>query len=138
MLRDHSWIFRLLIQLILSAGKLHLHIMAISFIVITVLAIPNTNGFINDGKKIELGGELSKEKNYYQLRNGNKMLKIIELNADLVHLLDEDNSLLPGNAGWSYTLNSTSPLRSDQIYITAKQAHLKDSMASAMQISVTR
>jgi hypothetical protein len=58
----------------------------------------NTNGFINGGTKIELSGDCRKEKNYYKLRNGVRILKALELNADLIHLLNADNSLLVGNA----------------------------------------
>ena len=90
---------------------------------------PNTNGFINGGKKIELSGPLKKEKNYYQFQYGNKTLKVVELNADLLHLLNEDNSLLAGNGGWSYTLNNISPSGTAQITIASQPAALKDSMA---------
>jgi hypothetical protein len=90
---------------------------------------PNTNGFINDGKKIELSGTLRKEKNVYRLLNGNKTLGIAELNTDLLHLLDTDNRLLKGNGGWSYTLNNTAAAPSDQINITAGRTLLKDSIA---------
>ena len=90
---------------------------------------PNTNGFINGGKKIELNGVLKKEKNYYLLQNHDKTLKIVELNADLLHLLNEDNNLLVGNGGWSYTLNNITPSVTEQINIIPKQTVLKDSMA---------
>jgi hypothetical protein len=90
---------------------------------------PNTNGFINGGKKIELSGELRKEKNYYRLQNGNKTLNIAELNIDLLHLLDANKSLLVGNGGWSYTLNNTVPTGTDQINFTAQPTPFKDSMA---------
>jgi hypothetical protein len=89
---------------------------------------PNTNGFINGGKKIELNGTLSKEKNYYQLQNDNKNLKMFELNTNLLHLLDTDNSLLAGNSGWSYTLNNRTPHATDQINIKSQKTVLKDSM----------
>jgi hypothetical protein len=90
---------------------------------------PNTNGFINGGTKIELSGALQKEKNYYHLQNNTKTLKIAELNTDLLHLLNEDNSLLAGNGGWSYTLNNVTASGTDHINFTAKQNVLKDSMA---------
>lgn len=92
---------------------------------------PNTNGFINGGKKIAIGGVLYKEKNNYQLHNDSKILKLAELNNDLLHLLDENNHLLVGNGGWSYTLNNLKPSVSDQINITAHQTAFKDSMAYA-------
>ena len=90
---------------------------------------PNTNGFINGGSKIQLTGQWRKEKNYYQFQNGTKPLKAVELNADLLHLLNPDNSLLVGNGGWSYTLNNITPSGTDQINIAAAPTVLKDSIA---------
>jgi len=90
---------------------------------------PNTNGFINGGKKVELSGELKKEKNIYHLQNGDKVLKVAELNTDLLHLLDSDNRPLVGNGGWSYAINNMFPLVTDQTNMSAKQTPLKDSMA---------
>ena len=89
---------------------------------------PNTNGFMNGGKKISLTGELKKEGNRYLLQNHTKILKIIELNTDLLHLLNADNSLLVGGGGWSYALNNTRPAGSDQVSIIAGPTVLKDSM----------
>jgi hypothetical protein len=89
----------------------------------------NTNGFINGGEKIQLSGEYKKEKKYYHFQNGMKTLKAIELNTDLLHLLNADNSLLVGNGGWSYTLNNITPSGTDQVSITAVSTGLKDSIA---------
>ncbi|MBA2562994.1 MAG: hypothetical protein H0V14_08780 [Chitinophagaceae bacterium] len=89
----------------------------------------NTNGFYNGGEKIALTGVVKNEKNYYQLQNDNKTLSLVELNADLLHLLDADDNLLVGNGGWSYVLNNITPMITDQINITARQTILKDSMA---------
>lgn len=88
---------------------------------------PNTNGFLNGGTKIELSGELKKEAHLFLLQNENKILALAELNADLLHLLDTDKSLLIGNGGWSYTLNNVSPLLTDQVNMAALPAVLKDS-----------
>ncbi len=88
----------------------------------------NTNGFQNGGKSIELSGELRKEQNFYRLQNQHKTLALAELNADLLHLLETDNSLLVGNGGWSYTLNNVSPLLTDQVTMISLPAVLKDSM----------
>jgi hypothetical protein len=89
---------------------------------------PNTNGFISGGRKIELNGAIEKEKKYYQLKKGATALKMIELNANLFHLLGNDNSLLVGNGGWSYTLNSINPAITDAINIEAKQSLPEDSV----------
>ena len=89
---------------------------------------PNTNGFNDGGVKIELSGTLQKDKNYYYLQNGKETLRIVELNGDLLHLLNADNSLLVGNGGWSYTLNNIAPSVTDHINIAASSTALKDSM----------
>src|SRR6186997_3002657 len=53
---------------------------------------PNTNGFYDGGKKISFSGELKKEKNNYLLINNNKTLKLAELNNNLLHILNNDNT----------------------------------------------
>jgi len=90
---------------------------------------PNTNGFINRGKKIALTGTFTKEKNRLLLQNGNTILKLVQLNDNLLHLLDDDNSLLNGTGGFSYTLNNMNPVSTDEINITANKTVLKDSIA---------
>jgi len=90
---------------------------------------PNTNGFYNGGKIIDLTGELKKEKNIYQFKYGNRALKMVELNSNLLHMLAADNSLLIGNGGFSYTLNNLAPSATDQTSIAARPTALKDSMA---------
>ena len=90
---------------------------------------PNTDDFINRGKRIEFDGQLRKENNYYRLQNGDKILNVVELNNSLLHLLNDDKSLLVGTGGWSYTLNIDTPSDTDQVNLTAKKTVLKDSMA---------
>jgi len=89
---------------------------------------PNTNGFFNGGKWIELRGALKKERSYYRLQNANKTLAFIEVNPDLLHIVDANNDWLVGNGGWSYTLNRISPVMTDEIDITFLKPILKDSM----------
>ena len=89
---------------------------------------PNTNGFINSGKNIALNGTLQKEQNRWTLQHDDRVLKMIELNSNLLHLLDENNQLLVGNGGWSYTLNNIDPVLTNDINITAQQGSLKDSV----------
>lgn len=89
---------------------------------------PNTNGFMNGGNTISLKGVWEKEKNILQLHHSNRILKLMELNANLLHLLDADNNLLVGNGGWSYTLNNMAPFLTDKINSTSQQSILKDSI----------
>ena len=91
---------------------------------------PNTNGFIEGGKWVELDGTIRKENHYYFLQSRNKVLAVLELNNSLLHLLNADKTLLVGNGAWSYTLNrergSTSP---PKLNFVSKQNLLEDSTA---------
>jgi hypothetical protein len=89
---------------------------------------PNTNGFINGGKTIQVEGIITKEKNIFQFKHGDKILKAAELNGDLIHLLDDNNNLLVGNGGWSYTLNNLNPKNSEEINFASTLPVLKDSI----------
>src|SRR5262245_9389368 len=89
---------------------------------------PNTSGFYNGGKTARISGTLEKEKNYYSLRNGNKTLRLLELNDNLLHLLDADNSLLVGGSGWSYTLCNEKPATSDEVTLISHKTVLPDSL----------
>jgi len=89
---------------------------------------PNTNGFY-EPKKVILTGNVKKENNVYILQNGVQRLKLAELNTNLLHILNENNSLLIGGGGWSYAINSIAPTTSDKTNFIAKRTILKDSMA---------
>jgi hypothetical protein len=90
---------------------------------------PNTNGFINGGKWVELHGVCQKDGNHYHLQNAKRTLVLIEVNTDLLHIIDANNNLSVGNGGWSYTLNRTGPVITDEITIAFKKPILKDSAA---------
>ena len=88
---------------------------------------PNTNGFYDGGKKTELGGKADHTKGFYILHSGNKTLKLTVLNDDILHISDNDNSLMVGNGGWSYSLNNTTALGSDRVNTTSLPIVFKDS-----------
>ncbi|HET6768054.1 MAG TPA: hypothetical protein VFH08_11665 [Chitinophagaceae bacterium] len=88
---------------------------------------PNTNGFVKDGKKVVLTGAVKRQENIYILQNKNAGLRLAELNANLLHILNEDNRLLIGNGGWSYTINRIDPSINDKSTISAKQVVVSDS-----------
>ncbi len=90
---------------------------------------PNTNGFNNGGKKVAFTGSVKRETNKYILQHKNRLLKLAELNTNLLHILNEDNSLLIGSAGWSYAINNITPFPSPQSKLASKQIIFKDSMA---------
>ena len=89
---------------------------------------PNTNGFYDGGKKITFSGTVKREGYNYTLVNGNKSLKLAELNLNLLHVLNNDNTLLVGNGGWSYVLNNMAPSATNKFNMMAKQMVLKDSI----------
>ncbi|WP_276502182.1 hypothetical protein [Terrimonas pollutisoli] len=89
---------------------------------------PNTNGFISGGKSVQFTGECRHDNNFYILLKNGKELKLLELNENLLHLADFNNNLLIGNSGWSYVLNSLSPVETSKLNITAQTASLPDSM----------
>jgi hypothetical protein len=89
---------------------------------------PNTNGFMEGGRKIKLTGSLKKENNHYQLLNGVKMLKLVEINSNLLHLADAKGKLLVGNGGWSYALNTLTPVPSNQLSLAVRETVFPDSM----------
>ena len=91
------------------------------------LGRPNTNGFINGGKKVVVTGSVKRQGNIYLLQHGNETLRLAELNANLLHVLNDDNSLLIGTSGWSYTINNISPSINDQSTYSTKQAVIGDS-----------
>jgi len=90
---------------------------------------PNTNGFYDGGKKIVFSGIVKKDNNNYILQNGTQILKLAELNVNLLHILNYDNTLLRGGGGWSYALNNMAPSTTVHINIITKQTALKDSIA---------
>ena len=90
---------------------------------------PNTNGFIDGGKWIELSGILKKDGNYYYLQASDRKLTILELNSNLIHLLDENKNSLIGTGGWAYTLCIEKPSLTDQVNLISKQGALQDSFS---------
>lgn len=89
---------------------------------------PNTNGFMGGGKTTEFKGDVKRIKNKYQLVNGRQVLGLLELNSNLLHLLNEDNTMMIGNGGWSYTLNNLAPVISDNLSVQSTQTKIKDSL----------
>ena len=92
---------------------------------------PNTNGFYEGGKKVTFGGPVKWDNttNTYLLQNGNHTLKLVELNSNLLHVLNSDNTLLIGGGGWSYALNNLAPSATSQVKLKAKHTTFKDSIA---------
>ena len=90
---------------------------------------PNTNGFYDGGKKVSFSGIVKRDKNIYVLQNGKQTLKFAELNNNLLHILNDDNTLMIGGGGWSYAINRINPSPNNELTLAAKETVIKDSMA---------
>jgi hypothetical protein len=61
-------------------------------------------GMVPDGS--HLAGKLEKSGTTYRLiSNTGKSISFRQVSSTLIHLLDEQNRLMPGTSGWSYTLS---------------------------------
>lgn len=89
------------------------------------LSKAGTPGFVNE-QTVSLRGELKKDKNQYSLTHSLKKLFIVEVNTDLLHLLDQNKNMLVGNGGYSYSLNSTLPVQTDEFNIPAEKTLVKE------------
>jgi len=90
---------------------------------------PSTNGFYDGGKKVSLKGQITRNKNIYTFKNNNQTLKFIELNNNLLHILNDDNTLMIGGGGWSYAMNTLTPSLNDHLELSPEKTIIKDSMA---------
>jgi hypothetical protein len=85
------------------------------------LSKPGTEGFI-DVNEVLFSGRLVKQDSYYSLQHEGKSFYILEINSNLLHLLDNNKSLLVGNGGYSYTLNANTPVKTNQFNIQVKHS----------------
>lgn len=89
---------------------------------------PNTHGFLEGGKTIEIKDLQQKKGNSYILFNGGRQLSMAMLNQSLLHPLNSEGELMQGTGGWSYTLNSVDKNLSTEHTIPAKTAINSDSV----------
>ncbi len=80
-----------------------------------------TKGFV-DGKEVAFSGKLRKQGHYFVLQREGRTISILEINSNLLHLLDGNKNLLAGKWGYSYALNSNTPVKSDQFNLPSKQS----------------
>ena len=92
------------------------------------LCQPSTNGFSNE-QTVAWQGSHTKQGIYYTLEHNGKTFYIMEINASLLHLLDEKRHMLSGNGGWSYTLNNTNVVISGECLAPASKQTIQDATA---------
>ena len=85
------------------------------------LAKAGTPGFTKTNNVI-MTGQLTKTGNYYHLQHKDKQILLLEVNANLLHLLDQHKQMLVGNGGYSYALNNTDPVKTNQYKLHAVQS----------------
>ena len=88
---------------------------------------PNTNGFI-DEKKIVLKGSVNFKDRVLALSHSGKNLSMLVLNENILHLLNNDGSMMVGNGGWSYTLNAMIRMPAPEVYLKQQPGGFKDSI----------
>ena len=73
---------------------------------------PNTLGFKQGGIQTKIEGkyQISATEHWQEIytlksTDGQVVLNLAAINVNIFHILDNQNQLLVGNAGWSYTLN---------------------------------
>src|SRR5829696_5189503 len=88
---------------------------------------PNTNGFI-DEKKLALKGTVYFKDETLLLTHSGKSLLLQILNHNILHLLNKDGTMMVGNGGWSYTLNSTAPVPVSDISLRQAAIDFRDSI----------
>lgn len=78
---------------------------------------PNTLGFIRGGQSKGYQGTFTIIKNenteIYQFKAINLKLAMMRLSNNLFHILTDENKLMVGNGGWSYTLNNKFPTKKE-------------------------
>jgi hypothetical protein len=88
---------------------------------------PNTNGFA-DERKVALKGTVKLNDGILSLNANSKSLSMQILNTNIMHLLNTDGTMMVGNGGWSYTLNSINQVLATEIKLTANHTSFTDSI----------
>ena len=88
---------------------------------------PNTNGFIDGGNNVAFTGACKQEPEYITLQYDNREIRLQRINENLLHFVDDNNQLMAGNGGWSYTLNNVVADKSGRIRVKSVQHQFKDS-----------
>jgi len=90
---------------------------------------PNTNGFYDGGRTVDLKGKVNMAAQFLALQFQNKTLYLAQLNNDLLQVSDNKKKFLVGTGGWSYTLNTVLPQHSRKVNFKAKEVtNVKDSL----------
>jgi hypothetical protein len=88
---------------------------------------PGTKGFQNE-KRTNFSGTFKKAGHRFYLSHGDKTFSMLEVNPAIVHLLDEKQRLLTGNGGFSYTLNTDKPYKSNHVNLQFKESRIENEM----------
>ena len=89
---------------------------------------PNTNGFI-DEKKVEQKGTVNLKNDILTLSREGKFLSLLILNDNIIHILNKQGTMMVGNGGWSYTLNSVKQTPTSQINFKWQETGFRDSVS---------
>ena len=91
------------------------------------LSKPNTNGFVHE-KKIAFSGTINRKDDVISLNHDGKKQGLQILNDNVLHLLNNDGTLMAGNGGWSYTLNAMTQVATQKVNLKTQAVSFKDSI----------
>jgi hypothetical protein len=77
---------------------------------------------------LQINGQARFDDGVITLSNEGKTLSMLLLNGNILHLLNSNGALLVGNGGWSYTLNSTTPVEVAGFNLKAGNVSFTDSI----------
>lgn len=79
-----------------------------------------TQGFSNE-QHVAFEGSITEAGNYYYLKHNGSSLTLLKVNANVLHFVNATNSLLVGNGGYSYALNSLQPVETKECNVWSTQ-----------------
>ena len=91
------------------------------------LSKPNTNGFVHENK-VAFRGTITRKDDVLSLNHAGKTQGLQILNDNVLHLLNNDGTLMVGNGGWSYTLNAMTQVSTREINVKRRAVSFKDSI----------
>jgi hypothetical protein len=91
------------------------------------LSKPNTNGFVHENK-VAFSGTITPKDDVLILNYEGNTQGLQILNDNILHLLNNDGTLMAGNGGWSYTLNAMTQVSTKEINLKHQAVSFKDSI----------
>lgn len=90
---------------------------------------PNTRDFKNGGRTLRLNGQYTLADSDgpqpvfdFIISGSAGSLKMVQVNANMLHIIGRDGKLMTGNGGWSYVLNNIKPRQGGNVHYRSRLA----------------